>query len=133
MSAILSAVAQWHRDNAELSAIIPAANVVAGEPEPGMALPAIGYREVTLGTRGGTSKARFRQIVCTAIAEATDAETLEELAEQLERSMYGWQSDRYRTIGPPTVEATISRQQEHPSENYQATYRLAWTAVAEPL
>jgi hypothetical protein len=47
--------------------------------------------------------------------------------------MHGWQSDRYRTTSPPTVEATIGRQPEHPSENYQATYRIAWTATAAAL
>lgn len=127
---ILTAVAQWHRDNAALCGLIPAANVLAGEPLPGMALPAIGYREAELSTIGASSKARFREVVVTAEVEAEDSVTLERFAEALEAAMTGWQSAVYRTIGPPAVQASISRDAASASEHYRAIIRLAWTASA---
>jgi len=127
---ILSAVAQWHRDSAALVALIPAANVLAGEPQPGMGLPAIGYRTASLRAAGGTSKARFREIVVTAEAEAEDSVVLERFAEAIESAMTGWQSAVYRTMGHPAVDAAIDRDPASASEHYQATIRIAWTASA---
>jgi len=127
---ILSAVAQWHRDNTALCGLIPAENVLAGEPQPGMGLPAIAYREATLSTIGASSKARFREVVVTAEAEAEDSVTLERFAEALESAMTGWQSAVYRTTGRANVQATISRDAASASEHYRATIRLAWNATA---
>ena len=127
---ILSAVAKWHRDNPALCALIPAANVLSGEPSPGMGLPAVAYREASRNSAGGTSKARFRAIVVTAEAEAEESVVLERFAEALESAMTGWQSAVYRTVGPADVQATISRDPTSASEHYRATIRLAWTASA---
>lgn len=127
---ILAAVAKWHRDNAALSAIIPGPNVLSGELSPGMPLPAVAYRESTITTRGGTSKARFREVAVSAEAEAKDTETLERFVEALESAMTGWQSAVYRTVGPAAVQASIGRDAASASEHFRATIRLAWDATA---
>ena len=126
---ILGSIAAWHRNHGGLTEIVPAENVLAGELVPGMSLPAVAYREASIRTDGRSSMSTWRTIAVAVEAEAVDAPTLEALAEALESAMTGWHNDLYQSLGPPTVEATIARRPDGPSEHFRANLRISWRAV----
>lgn len=125
---ILEALWQSWSESVELISLVPSHSVIIGPVNPGMPVPAIGFLRQQQKDGLHTSTSRFVSVSVTAVAQAEDPGTLEEIAEAIREHLTAWQSTRFKAFGPIGVSATIEREERGPSTLWRAEFTIDYQA-----
>lgn len=128
-TSVLDAIRTAWQADSDLTAIIPAARVFIGPPNPGATQPCIGFVSETHAGLIHTSHNRYLDITVTAVAEAEDAETLEILADVLREKLHTWTATRFQSIRLASVRADISREEDSPKELWVGRFTLGFDTL----
>ena len=126
MSSVLDTIKTTWAGKIGLVNLIPDKRVFVGITNPGTPTPSICFHGQSIGAARRTSSHRYPTVIVEAIAEAEDADFLEDLVEQMRADLEVWQSTRYGALVLADLTVRIYREDEPPKRNWIAEVQMQY-------
>lgn len=126
MADILQGLKNAWTAHPELTAVIPAERVLLHPPPEGTPVPCIGFTRTRQSTGTHTTTGQHVVVTAEAVAEADNAELLENLADLMRRHLEKWESDRWHVLHMTSCEAAIARPDDRPNMQWRMEITMSW-------
>lgn len=130
MSSVLETLKDLWGQTPELVTLIPPERIHLGPPNPGSALPCLGFTGERITLTGRSSESRFVRVSADAVTQAETPQELETLYTAMRQHLEAWSSGPYQALVLREASLTINRSEDSPSRLWTAEITLEWDSVS---